>query len=102
MKKTHNKYLKKQVCPTVVWSCAVKYRKPDARIFQAALDRLNLKAGKQIVTVGDHEQADILGGKAMGFTTVKVIKSQQTTGSAAEYEVKGSELMMLFQSVLQN
>ncbi len=52
--------------------------------------------------VGDNEQADIMGGKAMGFTTVKVIKGKRETNSAAEYIVKGSELVQFFQSALQS
>jgi putative hydrolase of the HAD superfamily len=86
----------------VVWSCAVNYRKPDERIFQFALDRLNLKAGKHIVMVGDNEQADVMGGKAMGFTTVKVIWDKRETDSAADYVVEGSELIQFFQSALQS
>jgi HAD superfamily hydrolase (TIGR01549 family) len=84
----------------IVWSCAVKYRKPDKRIFQFALERLNLKAGKHIVMVGDNEQADVMGGKAMGFTTVKVIWDKRETDSAADYVVKGPELIQFFQSTL--
>ncbi len=86
----------------IVWSSTVNYRKPDERVFRLALDGLNLEPGKQIVMVGDNEQADIMGGKAMGFTTVKVIKGKRETNSAAEYIVKGSELVQFFQSALQS
>ena len=86
----------------IVWSSAVNYRKPDRKIFQLTLNRLNLEPGNQIVMVGDNEQADIMGGKAMGFTTVKVIREKRGTDSAAEYVVKGSELMQFFQSALQS
>lgn len=84
----------------IVWSSAVNYRKPNARIFQFALDKLNLKPGKHIVMVGDNEQADIVGGKAMGFTTIKVIKSGEKIDSVADYVVTGVELMRLFRTEL--
>ena len=71
----------------VAWSSAAGYRKPDARIFQAALDKLGLPPGKQIFMIGDHEQADISGGKQMGFTTIKVVDSKEREESAADYVI---------------
>ena len=84
----------------VVWSSQVGCRKPDPRIFQAALDGLHAKPGKQIVMVGDSEVADISGGKAMGFTTIKVEENDKKAGSAADYVVKGNKLQELMEKEL--
>jgi putative hydrolase of the HAD superfamily len=81
----------------VVWSSAIGFRKPDSRIFRAALDGLQLSPGKSIFMVGDRERADVLGGKAMGFTTVRVVKQVEGTESVADYVVAGSDLLELFQ-----
>ena len=80
----------------VVWSSAVGYRKPNPRIFQAALNGLGLSAGKAILMVGDHEQADVLGGSHMGLTTIKVVHSDIETNSAADYVVTRAALPDFF------
>jgi HAD superfamily hydrolase (TIGR01509 family) len=81
---------------TVVWSSAVGYRKPHPRIFQAALAGLGLSASPAILMVGDHEQADVLGGNNMGFTTIKVVNSEGGTNSAADYVVARAALPDFF------
>lgn len=83
----------------VVWSSAVNFRKPDTSVFEYALNKLNLKASKGIWMVGDNEQADILGGQTMGFTTVKVIKDKQINESAADYVVNGTNILELFYKI---
>ena len=85
---------------TTIWSSKIGYRKPDFRIFQAALDYLNLAPGKGIVMVGNNEQADIYGGKEMGFTTIKVERSNVKQESLADYVAYGNELQNLFDSKL--
>ncbi len=55
--------------PVRIYSCQVRYRKPDRRIFQMALDELEL-AGRETVFVGDSIKADIQGAKALGMITV--------------------------------
>ena len=84
----------------VVWSADVGCRKPNPRVFEIALEGLKLKPGKQIVMVGDNEKADIIGGKEMGFTTVKVDDSREKTESVADYVVLRSELQELFEDKL--
>lgn len=86
----------------IVWSGAVNYRKPNTKIFQIALDKLNVTSGKHVVMVGDSEQADVMGGNMMGFTTIKLIKSKQITSSAADYVVNGTELIRFFESALKS
>lgn len=85
----------------VVWSSAVGYRKPHPRIFQTALESLGLNASERVIMVGDHEQADILGAKAMGFTTVRVAPSNATpVDSEADYLASGTDLLSQFQTIL--
>jgi HAD superfamily hydrolase (TIGR01549 family) len=85
----------------VIWSSAVGYRKPHQRIFQAALDGLGLNASERIVMVADHEQADIQGAKAMGFTTLRVVPPDTTPAeSEADYISAGVDLLDRFQVLL--
>jgi putative hydrolase of the HAD superfamily len=84
----------------VVWSAGVGVRKPNPRIFEIALEGLNLKPGKHIVMVGDNEVADIIGGKEMGFTTVKVDDRQEPSGSVADFVIQRSELIDFFKDKL--
>jgi putative hydrolase of the HAD superfamily len=85
---------------TVIWSGTVGYRKPDRRIFEIAIDKLGLEAGPHVAMVGDSEAADILGGKGMGFTTVKVGKAVKEAATAADYAITGPCLLEFFQSNL--
>jgi putative hydrolase of the HAD superfamily len=79
---------------TVVWSSTVGYRKPHPCIFQTALAGLSLTASKRVIMVGDHEQADIQGAKAMGLTTVRLIPPDMTAAdSAADYVMTGADLL---------
>ncbi|KAJ7953796.1 haloacid dehalogenase-like hydrolase domain-containing protein 3 [Quillaja saponaria] len=50
----------------VIISSEVGYEKPDPRIFQAALDQLNIVPGKA-VHVGDDQEADKEGANAVGI-----------------------------------
>ena len=54
---------------TVVISEAVAVAKPDARIFQIALEELELPAS-DVWFVGDHPENDIAGAEAAGMTGV--------------------------------
>jgi putative hydrolase of the HAD superfamily len=76
----------------VVWSSRVGVRKPNPEIYQIILAELKLKPGKEILMIGDSEIADILGGKRMGFSTVKIEKAEDGSHSVADYVVSGSEL----------
>ncbi len=55
--------------PTRVYSCDVRYRKPDPRIFQIALDRMGIAAG-EAVFVGDSLKADVAGSAKAGMVAV--------------------------------
>jgi putative hydrolase of the HAD superfamily len=55
--------------PVRVYSSEVGYRKPDARIFQIALDQLDVTA-REAMFVGDLVKTDMVGARGMGMTTV--------------------------------
>lgn len=82
----------------VVWSSNVGVRKPNPKIYQIILEELKLKPSEQIVMIGDNEIADILGGKQMGFTTIKVVTAGYEFGSVADYVVTGAELQSLLET----
>ncbi|GAV66928.1 HAD_2 domain-containing protein, partial [Cephalotus follicularis] len=50
----------------VIISSEVGYEKPDSMIFEAALDQINIEAGKA-VHVGDDPKADKMGANAIGI-----------------------------------
>ncbi|XP_061338812.1 uncharacterized protein LOC133285576 isoform X1 [Gastrolobium bilobum] len=50
----------------VIISSEVGYEKPDPRIFQAALDQVNVEASKAL-HIGDDQKADKLGANAIGI-----------------------------------
>jgi len=53
----------------VIISCEVKYRKPAAKIFQIALEKLGLRP-RETIFVGDVKEIDIYGAKKLGMITV--------------------------------
>lgn len=55
--------------PVRVYSCNVRYRKPDRRIFRHALDQASL-APEQTLFVGDTPKADIRGARRAGLVPV--------------------------------
>jgi putative hydrolase of the HAD superfamily len=54
---------------TILVSAEVGIKKPDARIYQLALEHLQLPA-KDVWMVGDHALNDVLGAQAAGLTGV--------------------------------
>jgi FMN phosphatase YigB (HAD superfamily) len=57
-------------------SCEVKVNKPDARIYLAALEPLNLAPG-EAAFVG-HAAAELAGAKALGMTTIAFNRDDKT------------------------
>lgn len=53
----------------IVSSDQVGYRKPHARIFEAALEALGL-APSQVAMVGDRPEADVVGAKRVGMPSI--------------------------------
>lgn len=60
------------------FSSDVGFRKPDPRIFQAALEALGVPPGRTVF-VGDEPEADIAGARAAGLRTVWVNRSDDPT-----------------------
>jgi putative hydrolase of the HAD superfamily len=58
-----------ELLPVRIYSCDVKVRKPNPRIFRAALQRTGLEAGRTLF-VGDQPWADIRGANQIGMTSV--------------------------------
>lgn len=56
----------------LVTSEEVGKEKPDPRIFQTALDKLNL-GPKEVIMIGDNENKDIKGAQALGIKSYKVL-----------------------------
>lgn len=59
-------------------SDTVQFRKPEAAIFQAALDAMNLR-GEQILFVGDHPINDVKGAAALGMQTAWMSRGRTWT-----------------------
>lgn len=56
----------------LVTSEEVGAEKPDPRMFQMALDKLNLSP-KEVIMIGDSENKDIKGAEALGIKSYKVL-----------------------------
>jgi FMN phosphatase YigB (HAD superfamily) len=65
-----------------VFSSDVGFRKPDPRIFHLALDRMGAEADRTLF-VGDTPEADIVGGRRVGFRTALVMRGVREAGSAS-------------------
>jgi len=64
----------------VVYSTAIGYEKPDRRIFEAALDRLDL-APSEAGHAGDRPREDVEGALAIGMTAVLVDRKGTSAAS---------------------
>lgn len=54
---------------TRVYSSATRYRKPHRRIFETALEQLNVPASA-VVMIGDHIRNDIIGPQRLGMSAI--------------------------------
>ncbi len=61
---------------TIVTSAALGIRKPDRRIFQAALDRLQVRPAAAAM-VGDTLEADVLGANQVGLYSIWITRRAQ-------------------------
>lgn len=55
--------------PHRIYSCDVRYRKPDRRIFQLALDAVGV-AANEAVFIGDNLHADVYGARRAGLLSI--------------------------------
>lgn len=67
----------------IVFSSEVGVRKPDARIFRKALDRIGLQAA-HVVFVGDRLYDDVGGAQAVGMRTVHTQQFRQEDDPSVE------------------
>lgn len=67
---------------TVTISSEVGYRKPHARIFQAACDRLGLSPGN-VLSVGDDLENDVLGARGAGLRAILLDREGRHDGEPA-------------------
>jgi putative hydrolase of the HAD superfamily len=66
------------------------YRKPDARLFQKALDRLQVRPD-QAIFIGNDRYRDIFGARRLGMKTILFCHTQDTTGptdSEPDYSIR--------------
>ena len=66
----------------ILSSAAEGIRKPNPRIFQAALDRMGVQAG-QAVMVGDTLGADVLGARNAGIYSIWITRRADTPANRA-------------------
>lgn len=79
-----------ELLPTRIYSCNVGYRKPNPKIFAAALQQAELQP-EETVFVGDSPQADIRGANRVGMISVlKDPSGRYANGKAgARYRIGG-------------
>jgi putative hydrolase of the HAD superfamily len=72
---------------TVAFSCEERVMKPDKRIFEAALERVGVKASEAI-HVGDKENRDVEGAHNAGMKAVLYDPNGEAKASKADYVIK--------------
>ncbi|RLF60391.1 MAG: haloacid dehalogenase [Thermoplasmata archaeon] len=83
----------------VVTSEEVGYEKPDRRIFQIAVEKLNLKP-EECVMVGDRIDVDIKGAKSLGMKTIRIKRGKHKAETPKndkekpDYEIKKFEELL--------
>ncbi len=84
---------------TIVTSAALGIRKPDIRIFQAALDRLRVRPAAAAM-VGDTLEADMLGANQSGLYSIWVTRRAQIPGGGDPSTGSGQALTIQPQAVV--
>jgi HAD superfamily hydrolase (TIGR01509 family) len=69
----------------VVTSAEVGFRKPDPRIFEAALEALGC-APDRVIFVGDSADIDVAGGRAAGIRSVLIDRGSSSPPAPGEVE----------------
>jgi len=76
----------------VVLSGEVGAEKPNTQIFYAALQKCNMtelhaKAPERILFIGNELEADVVGGNRMGWKTVLVTHTEDTSNGCATWDI---------------
>jgi 2-haloalkanoic acid dehalogenase type II len=66
----------KEMFDSITTSEEVQIYKPEAKIFQVALNKAGCQ-GEESIIIGDSYKKDIVGGKNMGMTTIWINKSSE-------------------------
>ena len=77
----------------VAYSAEVGYEKPDPRIFEAALARLDVRAD-EAAHVGDRPRDDVEGALALGMTAVLLDRRGRYTAAGAEEEAQAADAVI--------
>jgi len=80
---------------SVVWSCAIGYRKPSRKAFEAVLGQLSVRP-EETLMIGDSEIADIEGATEMGMDAA-LVTPKIDVKTNAKYQVA---MDRLFEDVL--
>lgn len=77
---------------SVVMAGEQGYQKPDKEVFEAALNESHLwkvqnQAPKRILFIGNETPLDIVGGNNMGWTTVLIRNTEDSSHGLADYEI---------------
>jgi putative hydrolase of the HAD superfamily len=73
--------------PVRVYSSETGRRKPDRRIFDRALSRMNVDA-RRAIFVGDRLDTDIAGARRVGMRTAHKTRAAASRGPAPDYTVR--------------
>lgn len=74
----------------ILASARVGHRKPDPRIFQEALRRLDLPPTR-VAHIGDSHEEDILGAHNVGITPLHLVRPETTLTSLSSFIILNSE-----------
>jgi len=84
------------VSKNVVLSGEAGVEKPDPRIFQLAIEKVDMhelqhRAPHRILFIGNETDVDVLGGKQMGWKTVLLRSTERSSRGLADYEIDNYE-----------
>jgi len=70
---------------------SVGCQKPDIRIFQTVIDKCQMneiqqKSPDKILMVGNEMDSDILGARMMGWKSILMLTTEETSGGLADWE----------------
>lgn len=85
---------------TVVISEDIGSEKPDTKIFEVAMEKLNVKPW-EAVYVGDDLETDILGANRVGMISIRILKKKHREKETAEKVIKPKCSIKKFSDLLK-